>query len=439
MENDSYIPENMRQILILSLFFLFLPVAFFAPFTGLIGYISIAYVRPHEWAYMPDVPISLAVGLTTLAGYMIFELTRRAPQLIPNGLLLVLWMQITFASLYAKSPEAAQGKFIEMSKTFLIALLITAMVDSERRARWLLMGIVSSIGLLAFRSNIGILLTMGQARIYGPGGTIEDNNDYALLLVMAIPIAYYVARAEGSRWIRRACYALTVMMVITVVFTLSRGGYLGLGAVAFFLAMKAKYKMSALLLVPIVGLMIFLASPRQVSERVSAIRATEYDESTQQRLYSWNVSWRIINEHPIFGIGPRNLLQIYDRATDTRVSRVSHNSFLQMAVDAGLPALLMFIGLIVLSYVRLWRSRQLLKARAPDSPLIAYTHGLEVALIGYFVSGNFLSRHDLELLYSVIALATSFHLIARHLEREAEARELAEKGPRALAPELAVR
>jgi O-Antigen ligase len=274
---------------------------------------------------------------------------------------------------------------------------------------------VSSIGLLAFRSNIGILLTMGQARIYGPGGTIEDNNDYALLLVMAIPIAYYVARAEGSRWIRRACYALTVMMVITVVFTLSRGGYLGLGAVAFFLAMKAKYKMSALLLVPIVGLMIFLASPRQVSERVSAIRATEYDESTQQRLYSWNVSWRIINEHPIFGIGPRNLLQIYDRATDTRVSRVSHNSFLQMAVDAGL------------------------KARAPDSPLIAYTHGLEVALIGYFVSGNFLSRHDLELLYSVIALATSFHLIARHLEREAEARELAEKGPRALAPELAVR
>jgi putative inorganic carbon (hco3(-)) transporter len=429
----------MRQILILSLFFLFLPIAFFAPFTGLIGYISIAYVRPHEWAYMPNVPISLAVGLTTLVGYVIFELTRRAPQLIPNGLLLLLWMQIAFASLYAKSPALAQGKFIEMSKTFLIALLITAMVDSERRARWLLLGIVSSIGLLAFRSNIGILLTMGQARIYGPGGTIEDNNDYALLLVMAIPIAYYVARAEGRRWIRRACYALMVMMTITVIFTLSRGGYLGLGAVAFFLALKAKYKMSALLLVPIVGLMIFVISPRQVGERMTAIRAKGYDESTQQRLYSWDVSWRIVNEHPIFGIGPRNLLQTYDRATETRVARVSHNSFLQMAVDAGLPALLMFIALIVLSYFRLWRSRQIFKARSPDSPLIAYSHGLEVALIGYFVSGNFLSRQDLELLYNVIALATSIRLIARDLEREAEARELGEKVPGALEPELVVR
>jgi putative inorganic carbon (HCO3(-)) transporter len=411
----------MRKILVLSLSFLFLPVAFFWPFIGLIGYITISYDRPHEWAYMPNVPISLAVGLTTLIGYIVFELTRRAPQLIPNGLLLILWGQITFATLYARSPETAQGKFIEMSKTFLIALLITAMVDSEKRARLFLVSLVFAIGLLALRSNIGILLTMGQARIYGPGGTIEDNNDYALLLVMAIPIAYYVARAEGSRWIRRGCYAFTVMMVITVIFTLSRGGYLGLGAVAFFLALKAKYKLSALLLVPVVGLMIFAVSPRQVSERVTAIKATGYDESTQQRLYSWNVSWRIINEHPIFGIGPRNLLQTFDRETGTRVARVSHNSFLQMAVDAGLPALLMFLALIGLSFLRLRQSQQVFKARAPDSPLIAYSHGLEVALIGYLVSGNFLSRHDLELLYQIVALAASFRLLARDLVHEAEA------------------
>jgi putative inorganic carbon (hco3(-)) transporter len=413
----------MRQVLIFSLFILFLPIAFFAPFIGLIGYVSIAYVRPHEWAYMPNVPISLAVGLATLIGYLIFELTRRAPQLIPNGLLLLLWMQITFATLYARSPEAAHGKFIELSKTFLIAFLITAMVDSEKRARWLILSIVFSIGLLAFRSNIGILLTMGQARIYGPGGSIEDNNDYALLLIMTVPIAYYAALAETNRWIKRACYILPLLMIITVIFTLSRGGYLGLGAVAFCLALKARYKLTALLLVPVLGLIIFAVSPQQVSERVTAIKTTGYDESTQQRLYSWDISWRIINEHPIFGIGPRNLLQVYDRTTETRVARVSHNSFLQMAVDAGLPALLLFIAVIVLSFLRLRKSRRILNARAPDSPLIAYSHGLEAALIGYLVSGNFLSRHDLELLYNVIALATSFHLMARDLEREAVVRQ----------------
>ena len=68
----------MRQILILGAIFLLVPLAFFAPFTGLISYVGIAYVRPHEWAYMPDTPVSLAVAVATLTGYVIFELTRRA-------------------------------------------------------------------------------------------------------------------------------------------------------------------------------------------------------------------------------------------------------------------------------------------------------------------------------------------------------------------------
>jgi len=109
-----------------------------------------------------------------------------------------------------------------------------------------------------------------------------------------------------------------------------------------------------------------------------------------------------------------------------------------MAVDAGLPALLLFLGVIVLSYLRLRRTRQILKTRAPDSRLIAYSHGLDIALFAYFVSGNFLSRHDLELVYEVFALATSFSLLARDLERQAEAREVIEGEPRTFLPEPAV-
>ena len=105
-------------------------------------------------------------------------------------------------------------------------------------------------------------------------------------------------------------------------------------------------------------------------------------------------------------------------------------SNLQIAVDAGVPALLMFLGLIALSLWRLRRSRKLLKSHSPDSQLILYSHGLEVALIGYVVSANFLSRHDLELLYEVFALATSFYLLAREREREATLQEMPEQEPR---------
>jgi probable O-glycosylation ligase (exosortase A-associated) len=428
----------MRQLLIFSAIILIVPLAFFAPFTGLVSYIVIAYTRPHEWAYMPNVQLSLAVAVATLLGYAIFEFARRAPRLLPNALLLLLWLQLTIATFLAHSQELAQGKWIEFSKTFLIVSLMTAMVDSEKRVRWLLLGTALAIGFLAFRSNVGIILTMGQARIYGPGGAFEDNNDYALLLNMAAPMTFYVARGERNRWIRRVCYALSAMMMITVLFTLSRGGFLGLCFVLIGLALKSKYKVAGVAAVLLVGSITFVLLPNQIVERVGTIRtARESDESARLRLESWEVSWRIVNDYPVFGVGPANMTEVFNRYIEFSRARVSHNSFLQMAVDGGLPALALFLGLMLVSWLRLRKSRAVLKSRSPDSPLIAYSHGLEIALLGYFISANFLSRHDLELVYEVFALATSFSLIARGFEREAEARELSERDARALEPELA--
>lgn len=414
------------------------PLAFFAPFTGLVSYVVIAYTRPHEWAYMPNVQLSFAVAVATVAGYAIFEFARRAPRLVPNALLLLLWLHLTMATFLAHSQELAQGKFIEFSKTFAIALLMTAMVDSEKRARWLLLGTVLAIGLLAFKSNVGIILTMGQARISGPGGAFEDNNDYALLLNMAMPITFYVAQGERNVWIRRACYALSAMMIVTVLFTLSRGGFLGLCFVLIGLTLKSKHKIVGIVALLLIGSITFALLPNRIAERVGTIRdARETDRSAQLRLESWDVSWRIVNDHPVFGVGPGNMAAVFTRYIEVDYGRVSHNSFLQMAVDGGLPALALFLGLILVSWLRLRKSRAVLKNRAPDSPLIAYSHGLEVALLGYFISANFLSRHDLELVYEVFSLATSFSLIARGFEREAEARELSERDAQALEPELA--
>ncbi len=429
----------MRQLLIFSIIILLAPMAFFAPFTGLVSYVAIAYVRPHEWAYMPETQLSFAVAIATLLGYAIFEFTRRAPRLIPNGLLLLLWLQLTVATFLAQSHELAQAKLIEFSKTFMVALLMTAMVDSERRARWLLLGTVLAIGFLAFRSNVGIILTLGQTRIYGPGGAFEDNNDYALLLNVAAPMAFYAGRGEKNQWIRRACYAVSAMMMITVLFTLSRGGFLGLCFVLLGLALKSKRKIIGIVAVLLIGSSTFAFLPDRIVERVGTIRtAREADQSARMRFDSWQVSLRIINDHPLFGIGPRNMTEVFNLYLDTGDVRVSHNSFLQMAVDAGLPALALFLGLMLLSWLRLRRARKVLKDRDPDSPLILYSHGLEIALIGYVVSANFLSRHDLELIYEIFALATSLSLIAGQFERESETRELQETEGRAFEPEPAV-
>ncbi len=427
----------MRQLLIFTIIILLVPLAFFVPFTGLVSYVAIAYVRPHEWAYMPATQISLAVAMATLIGYVLFELTQRAPRLGANWVLLLLWGQLSLATMLAVSQDLARGKFVELSKTVLIALLMTAMVDSERRARWLLVGTTLAIGFLAFRSNFGILITLGQSRIYGPGGAFEDNNDYALLLNVAAPITFFVARAEKDLRLKLICYVLAAMMMITVPFTLSRGGFLGLCVVMLGLALKSKYKLIGGAAVVLAGAITFSLLPDSVVERVGTIRtARETDQSVQMRLEAWRVSWLIVSDHPVFGVGPRNMLEVYDFYLGSGFGagggRVAHNSFLQMAVDGGLPALFFFLGLIGLSLWRLRVTRGILKTRAPDSPLIAYCHGMEVALLAYFVSANFLSRQDLELIYQIFALAASLRLMAREVERREEARDFAASGAHSL-------
>ncbi len=424
----------MKAILIFSLMVIIIPASFFSPFTGLISYIWIAYLRPHQWAYIPDTRISLAVAAATFAGYLLFELPKRLPRLLPNVLLVLLWVQSGLATVFAYNYEVAQPKFIEFSKTILIALLATALADSERRIRLLYVWTVCGIGLLSLRSFVGVVLSAGANRSYGPGGMFEDNNDYALLLVMVLPLLYYAARGTEERWLKYGCYALTLMTFVVIFFTRSRGGFLGLCVVTLLIGLRSKYKLTGLIAAPLAIVLMLAFAPSVVTERINTIQgARQNDESAQQRLRVWGYSLQIMGDYPLVGIGARNLLEIYSRYGDAEDARVSHNSFLQLGVDAGIPALLLFVLLLGVSYFRLWRARSALKEHAPDSPLIHYTHGLQVALLGFLVSGSFVSRYDLELVYEIAALATALRWVALGYEREAEAQRVVRGGVPVLA------
>jgi|GEM_PF-1678806 len=425
----------MRALLLLGIMVVLVPLAFFAPFTGLLTFLWMALVRPHEWAYQGAARYSLAVGVATLAGYLIFELPRRSPKLLSNWVLILLWVQLLLSTLIADSAGETQAKFMEYSKIFVITVLVTAMTDSESRVWWMLLVTLGSVGFLAFRANFGIVVSGGTARIFGPGGAIGDNNDFAVMLDMALPMMIYFGRGEPRRWLRLGFYAMAAMTVITIIFTYSRGGFLGLCVVALVLAFKTRYKLTGLLGVMIISLLLFAVVPRDIVDRMSSIRtARETDTSAQQRIRAWTVSLKIIRDYPVFGVGIRNITQVWARYGDPEDARVSHNSLLQLGTDAGLPAVCLFLTALGLTYWRLRKGRKLLQAFAPDSRLIIYTYGLQVGMIGYLVAAMFASRYDLELLYEVIALAASIVLIARRYEREAEVSQLVKAAAPPLAP-----
>jgi len=408
----------------LFLMMVIVPMSFFSPFSGLLAFIWASYFRPHEWAYTQTAPYSMAIAVATLAGYLIFELPRRAPRILPNVLILLLWLQLSLSTVLAQSRDAAMPKYLEFSKVLFMALLLTVMTLTEKRVRWLMFVTLGSIGLIILRANVSIIIYRGNVKVFGTGGTIADNNDFALLLSMVFPIIYYFAQTQSRFWLKAGFYTLSGMSVIASLFTFSRGGYLGLAAGMMVVIFKSRHRILGFGAILVIGLVTLALLPPAVINRITSIRAGTENDTAQQRLRAWSVARQIIRDHPFVGVGTRNILVVYRRYADPGESEfVAHNAYLQMATDAGLPALALFLGLIGISFWRLRKTRMILRVHAPDSPLIKYAHGIEAGLVAYLVSGMFASRQDLELLYTVIALATSFILMAREYEHEAGVRE----------------
>ena len=420
----------MKALLLLGIMVIAVPMAFVSPYLGMLTYIWMAITRPHEWAYVQSAQYSLMVGVATLLGYFVFDLVKRPLNFRSNVLMLLIWLQSALGTYLGYNIANAEIKFIEFTKVIVIGLLICVLVDNEQRVRGLLLVLLISVALVTFKDFVGSIINLGNVKLTGPGGAFEDNNDYALLLVMATPLAYYFAKTETSKLLRWGFYGMVLMTSVTILFTYSRGGFLGLCTVALTLALKTKYKVTGLAVVALAGVLVLNFSPDKVLNRLSTIKdAQEQDSSAQGRLKAWEVSFRIMQDYPWTGIGMKNILLIYGKYGDATETKVAHNSYLQCAVDAGIPALFFFLMMLALTGWRLRSVRRVLKVRSPDNILINYTHGLEAALYGYCVSAFFLSQYSFEILYMIVPLAASLKFIARSYEREAQLREMAETAP----------
>lgn len=415
----------MKALLLLGIMLIAVPLAFLSPYAGVLTFIWMAITRPHEWAYVQSAQYSLMVGVATVLGYVVFEMVKRPPKLTANVLMILVWLQTLMGTYFGYNVPNAEPKFIEFTKVIVIGLLISALVDSEQKVRWFLMVVISSVAMVTFKDFVGSIIHLGNVKLTGPGGSFEDNNDYALLLVMTTPLAYYLAKGE-TRWLLRwGFYGIGAMTATTVLFTYSRGGFLGLCVVALLIALKTKYKVTGLAVIAILAVLFINFGPEKVKERISTIKtAQEQDSSAQQRLRAWEVSGNIIRDYPLAGIGMKNILLIYSKYGDAQDTRVAHNSYLQCAVDAGIPALLFFLTMLIVTVFRLRSVRRSLKARSPNNLMIHYTHGMEIAVLGYCVSAFFLSQYTFEILYMIVPLATALKAMARNYEKEAEVQQL---------------
>lgn len=180
----------------------------------------------------------------------------------------------------------------------------------------------------------------------GTGGTFFNRNWYAAFLGMAIP--YSVVRTIFVPKFRIYWGSMSVLMILGLLISLSRGGWLGFIAFTIFLVFIYQKNFVRIvifgLLFTIVATLVIMAFFPDLGymlfERAATIMIVDYRIN---RLVIWSDSLNSMPRNPVFGIGIAN-----------NPIGSAHSNYLQVLVEQGIFGLMVFVSLLTLVFQGLY-------------------------------------------------------------------------------------
>lgn len=416
----------MRDIIV-SLFLLaVMPTCFRKPFVGLLVFSLLAYMRLQDltWGFARGIRWSFYFAVITFSGFFVSARERRFMiQDLRSTFMILLVVAVGLSILKNRGPDPDDlPAYVEYTKIVVIALFTSGMVNTRERLRMILWVIALSFAFFGFKSGLVGILTGGQTQIIqGPGGMLNDNNDFALALGMGIPMMVMLGTSERREALRKPLLVCVPLTMITILLTHSRGGFLAMALGIMIMIFRSKHRLAGFVLVGLAGIGGVLAAPKGITDRLSSIGEYEEDSSAQARFAAWRVAGVMIQNNPIFGVGFGHFQENYSRYDPARKdsdleqhkSHVAHNSYLQIWAECGTPTFLMYIGLILLSFLDIWKVRAEALRRYHSSWILNYCTMFEASLATFTLGSIFLNRAHFDLFYHWVAIILSFSTIAR--------------------------
>jgi putative inorganic carbon (HCO3(-)) transporter len=305
------------------------------------------------------------------------------------------------------------------SRLLVFFLLVVALARSRRAIETMLWSVL--VGLAA----LGLCTIWGRsiATIYGErayASVTYDPNDVAMMMVCALPLAAFAAVAlRGVR--RLLAIGAVLVCVLTIILTMSRGGFIGLVVVSVLLLLRLGTASLAprLVILAIVAALLMAAAPARYWELMSTIWAPtlggEYLEAgVFTRVALWKGGVQLFLTNPLTGVG----IGMYEVAEGLSHGgrgkwSAAHNSFLQIATELGLVGIVLFASLVVLSVRNARRTLRLARTDERLRDLTWIAAAVETSFYAYIVEGFALSQAYSPMLYFLVGVAIALRLEAQ--------------------------
>lgn len=324
-----------------------------------------------------------------------------------------------------------------ISKTYIIFILIAFTTNSVKRVRWLLFVLLTCgafLAIYAMYQNItgqGVFVA-GRLKMIVRGMS-GDPNDRALVFVFMLPFAIFCAFQAARRLGKLYYTAIAIILVVGILETLSRGGLLGLFAVAGYFAFKMLRERKGLVVGLIfIGFVSIFFLPERVLLRATSLFDQTYDEqgTIGARTEVMKRGLTIFASRPILGVGV-GMFTVAEGQLPGRIGKwnAAHNTLLQVAAETGIFGAIAFLALLIAAYKNCLRIQRDFLYYGLEPAMVDYARALEMAFLGFFVCAFFLSQAYVWNLYYLLGLSAALRRIAFRIERDELPEEAWEEAP----------
>ncbi|HEV8700160.1 MAG TPA: O-antigen ligase family protein [Candidatus Polarisedimenticolia bacterium] len=395
------------------------------PYLGIHAFIAVMYlenVLPSEGGVTgPKV-----LGAVILTGWLLSAALRRGLGFRLGAFVLVMLAFVTWtgvSSVYALDDELALARVFSFVQLAGATLMFISVIDRPSRMRGVQWAIVLWTCLATIFALAEYYLGLTNVAV----GFIGNRNGLASGISFAIVFACLLYQADPGRLARLFLIFTLPVFFLGLALTLSRTGFIMLAVGLLAVWYRVVRDKGLLILAGSVAALslVTVLLPDTVWQRVGSIvpAIRQQRDTFGLRVRLWQAGMRMIEDRPVFGVGPGNFVAALPRYSPGELTGrqlVAHNSYVSVAAEMGLVGLALFLMMYLLAlreagFALRWGRR------SGSKELELHAFAMEISLILVMTGALAGSLESLKYNWMCLGLAVGVGQVARQASSRAGA------------------
>ncbi len=402
------------------------------PFLGVYAYIVFEWASvTRMFETLQKIPTGKLLMLSILVAWIINRRFVSRSKIIfdKNSILLLAWVAVSFVAYFfsINQAQALEGAS-NQAKWALTAFLVANLLDGYWKwfgaiAIYLIMNLkMSQFQIIQWLSGVSTTQSteafISEGLGSGSNAFFGNAGDFGVAMCVVVPFAFYLFVTARHRLLKLAGLVSTGFFVVSIVMSGARGNSLALFVMVFIVAMRTNKKALGILFMILFTLGYLAFAPDTTLKRFANAVEYEEDKTSSDRLEKWAAGIQMFATHPVVGVGINcfGYHYVLNHYVNTALPQATapHNIFVQAFTESGAVGIVVLIWLIYNILKQNRAVREMYGGSGQENRWIAnYSKAIDISLVGYMVSGSFLTVLYYPHFYFLIALSLSLYHISK--------------------------